>query len=43
MDFKTFLVIVFAVLLVVSTGLYHYGKRNVYLTYKDQRVGARTK
>ena len=43
MDFDTFLKIAFAVLLIVSTGLYHYGKRNVYLKYKDQRVGVRTK
>lgn len=43
MSFDTFLKIAFAVLTIGSYCGYQYGKHNVYLKYKDQRVGVRTK
>ena len=43
MSFDTFLKIAFVVLAIVSYGLYRYSINNVYLKYKDQRVGVRTK
>ena len=39
MSFDTFGTIVSIVLLVVSYAVYRYCCENVYLTYKDQRVG----
>lgn len=39
MTLDTFIVIVCAVLGVVSYVGYHFCCENVYLTYKDQRVG----
>lgn len=39
MSFDTFLKIAFVVLTIVSYGIYRYTSKNVYLKYKDQRVG----
>ena len=39
MEFETFLKIAFVVMGLVSYGIYRYCLKNVYLTYKDQRVG----
>lgn len=43
MSFDTFLKIAFVVGTIVSYGGYRYFSKNVKLTYKDQRVGVRTK
>ena len=43
MSFDTFLKIAFVVGFIVSYGIYRYSIKNVYLKYKDQRVGVRTK
>lgn len=43
MSFDTFLKIAFVVGFIVSYGAYRYFSKNVWLTYKDQRVGVRTK
>lgn len=43
MSFDTFLKIAFVVGFIVSYGGYRYFSKNVWLTYKDQRVGGRTK
>ena len=43
MSFDTFLKIAFAVLLVVSYGIYRFSFYKENVTYKDQRVGVRTK
>ena len=41
MTLDTFITIAFAVMGLVGYGLYIYGTKNVYLKYKDQRVGGR--
>lgn len=43
MTLDTFLKIAFAVGTIVSYCGYRYFCKNVWLTYKDQRVGVRTK
>ena len=43
MSFDTFLEIAFVVGFIVSYGLYRYFSKNLKVTYKDQRVGVRTK
>ena len=43
MNLDTAIGIVFFVLAAVSYGAYRYASENVYLKYKEQRVGVRTK
>lgn len=43
MDFDTFVTIVCFVGAAISYGLMRYFEENVYMTYKDQRVGGKKK
>ena len=41
MDLETFVAIVGIVLFVIGGVVEHYLNKNVYLTYKDQKVGGK--
>ena len=43
MSFDTFLKIAFVVMGLIAYGMIRYSDKNAKVTYKDQRVGVRTK